>query len=77
MWRKFSIFLILFGVAVTQPLTEIAQTPPAAPRPDDWYGPWFMWQWGWSFWWICPLIMMAMMLGCFFMCFGRRHHDLH
>jgi putative membrane protein len=46
-----------------------AQTTQPAPYPGwhDWPGPWHMW--GWGFWWIMPLLMIAFLIGCcvFFM----------
>ncbi len=67
MWRKLSIFLFLFGSAISLPVRAFAQTqqPPLPPR-DYWFGPGFMWGGDWSFWWICPLMMVVMMLAMMF-----------
>ena len=44
------------------------------------YGPWFMWA-DWSFWWICPLMMIVMILvmmaACRFMCSWHGPGDRH
>ena len=77
MWRKLSVFLILFGSAISAPVRTFAQTQqPSAPPWDYGSGPWFMWGGGWfSFWWICPLMMVVMMLAMMFACrfmFSRR-----
>jgi hypothetical protein len=78
MWRKISIYLILLGNAISLPVRAFAQTQqPSAPPWDYWFGPGFMWGGGWSsFWWICPLMvvvmMLAMMFAYRFMCSRRR-----
>ena len=74
MWHRFWIFLIL--CAVSQPLQATAQ-PWAVPQPAPWPDPWFMWGDGWPFWWICPLMMLAMMLACSMMFFGHRSSGGH
>jgi uncharacterized membrane protein len=65
--------LATFAVALAQVLPAMAQEQ--APRGSYWPGPWFMGD-GWSFWWICPLMMVAMMLvmmfACRFMCSWHR-----
>src|SRR6185369_34057 len=39
----------------------------------DWSGPWHMWSGGWGFWWILPLFIFLMMIGCAaFFLFGHR-----
>jgi uncharacterized membrane protein len=70
MWWKLSIFLMLCGCAIGAPLRAFAQTQqPSAPPWDTWSGPWFMGGGGWfSFWWICPLMMVVMMLAVMFAC---------
>ena len=79
MWRNLSVFFIMLGSAPIPlgPAFGQAQQPPQ-PQPDYWFGPGFMWGGGWSsYWWICPLMMVVMMLGmmfaCRFMSSGRRH----
>ena len=64
MWRKISLFLILLGNAISLPVLAFAQTQqPPVPTPDYWFGPGFMWSGGsTSFWWICPIMMVVMML---------------
>jgi uncharacterized membrane protein len=74
MWHNILYYCATLAMAGV-PLTAAAQTQPASP--DYWYGPWFMWGGGWaSWWWICPLMMIAMiavmMLGCRFMCGWHR-----
>jgi hypothetical protein len=73
---KISIYLILLGSAIGLPAHALAQTQ--QPSADNWYGPGFMLGGGWSsFWWTCPLMMLAMVLamifGCRFLC--SRLHD--
>ena len=50
------------------PFAAIAQqTPPPAgpPQPPwNWPGPWHMWGGCWGFWWICPLIMLLVIIVC-------------
>lgn len=58
MLSRLSTFALSAAVAVTAPLTALAQqTPPAGP---DWYGPgpWHMWG-GYGFWW-GPFFMMIL-----------------
>jgi putative membrane protein len=44
----------------------------------DWPGPWHMWGGGWGFWWIFPLFMFLMMIGCVaFFFFGHRSGGGH
>jgi hypothetical protein len=67
MWRKLAVFLALVGSAIGVPARAFAQWRTA--QADDWFGPWFMWGGGWSsLWWICPLMMLAMMLVMMFVC---------
>jgi putative membrane protein len=49
-----------------QPLLALAQqTQSSSPQPWDWPAPWhMMWSGGWGFWWIFPLFMFLMMIGC-------------
>lgn len=59
--------LVLFFVVVMQPLKALAQTQaPNAPQAPQWYGPGPGWMWGdgygWHFWWICPLMMLFMIV---------------
>jgi hypothetical protein len=69
MWRKLSIFLILFGSAISLPVRVFAQTQSPVPTSDYWFGPGFMWVGGWfSIWWICPLMMVVLMLAMMFAC---------
>jgi len=75
MWRMFSVLVILIGT-VDYPVPAVAQTQQPPAPPDYWFGPWFMWNVGWSFWWICPLMMVAMMLVMMFACrFMFSRHD--
>ncbi len=58
-----------------QPLLALAQQT----QPQwDWSGPWHMWGGGWGFWWIFPLFMFLMMIGCVaFFLFGHRSGGGH
>ena len=54
-------------IVLMQPLQALSQTqPPTAPQPPQWYGPgpWWMWGdgYGWQYWWICPLMMLFMIV---------------
>ena len=72
MWWKLSALIILVGDTISYPVRAIAQTQQPPAPPDYWFGPGFMWTGGWSFWWICPLMMVVMMViimfACRFMC---------
>lgn len=74
MFRKISGVVTLIVAVLMQPLAALAEAAPTAPSSPSWSWPgsWFMWGDGWSFWWLCPLMMLAMMLMCGIMCFGRR-----
>jgi hypothetical protein len=64
MWRKLAVFLAL---AIGVSARAFAQS--WGPRADDWFGPWFTWTGGWSsWWWLCPLMMVLMMLAMMFGC---------
>lgn len=79
MWRKSAIHLALAGGVAMLPRSALAQAQDAPW--DAWFGPWPMWgpMWGgWSsWWWICPLMMVLMMLvmmfACRFMSTWHRH----
>jgi len=70
------ILCAILALSAAQAVAQQTQQPQGPP----WYGP-GPWAWGdgysWSFWWICPLMMVAMMLAmmfaCRFMC--SRHRD--
>jgi hypothetical protein len=64
MRKRLSHFLALCCVLLLQPLQAVAQQAPAPSPPPQWYGPgsWYMWGYGWPFWWICPLMMLGMVL---------------
>jgi hypothetical protein len=67
MWRKLAVFLALVGSVISLPARAFAQG--WGPRAEDWFGPWAMWSGGWSsWWWICPLMMIAMMAVMMFVC---------
>jgi putative membrane protein len=59
--------------AMIHPAAALAQ---AAPPYADWPGHWHMMS-GWGFWWIFPLLMMAVMIGCsvLFMLWGPWRHS--
>ena len=60
------------------PLQAIAQQSqqPTAPQPPQWGpGPLMMWSDGWAFWWICPLMILFILLVCVAVfLFARRSH---
>ena len=67
MYRRLSALLILLFIALMAPLQALSQTqPPTAPQSPQWYGPspWMMWGngYGWQYWWICPLMMLVMIV---------------
>ena len=67
MYRRLSAHLVLCFIILTKPLQALAQTQqPTAPQPPQWYelGPWWMWAdgYGWQYWWICPLMMLFMIV---------------
>ena len=64
--RRLAALLTLFFV-VMLPLQALAQAqPPTAPQLPQWYGhgPWWMWGdgVGWQYWWICPLMILFMIV---------------
>ena len=64
MWQSLSTLLVACFIAATSPLQAIAQQSPQ-PQPPQWGpGPWMMWSDGWAFWWICPLMMLFILLVC-------------
>lgn len=75
---RFSAFLTLCFIVAIAPVQTAAQQAQQEPAPPpQWYGPgpWHMWAdgYGWQFWWICPLMMLFMLIvfgGIFF--FARR-----
>ena len=82
MMKKFSTLpLLVFVVLVAPLLRAIAQQQPpqTAPQPPYiyWPAPWHMWGGGYHFWWICPLMMLFMLLIfgiIFFFVLREPHH---
>jgi hypothetical protein len=72
MWRKIAISLAPLGGAAMLPASAQAQSPSW----DTWFGPWSMWGAWSSWWWICPLMLvlmvLVMMAACRFMCSWQR-----
>jgi len=64
MWRKLAVALAPVGSATGLPARALAQG--WGPWTED--GSWFMWGGGWSWWWICPLMMIGMMVVMMFAC---------
>lgn len=69
MWQRLTPFLFLCFFVAAQPLQAIAQQTPPTTAPQQpqgyyWPGPWNMWGdgYGWQFWWICPLMMLFMIV---------------
>jgi putative membrane protein len=66
MWHTRSASLVIGLLLLTLPpmpaAAEQTQQQPV-PAPWNWPGPWFMSGDGyaWQFWWICPLMMLAVM----------------
>ena len=76
MYRRFSDLLILCFIALMQPVQALSQTQsPTNPQSAQWYGP-GPWMWGdgygWQYWWICPLMMLFMMVVFAVIFFGVR-----
>lgn len=42
----------------------LASAQPTQQLPWDWHAPWHMWSGGWGLWWICPMIMLFMIIVC-------------
>jgi putative membrane protein len=66
MVRRLSALLMSCVIVIMQALPAAAQTQPSAPpQPSQWYGP-GPWMWsdgfGWQYWWICPLMMLFMIV---------------
>ncbi|HLN39069.1 MAG TPA: SHOCT domain-containing protein [Xanthobacteraceae bacterium] len=77
MIKKLSTLPVLISVLLLAPLQAIAQQqPPTTPaQPPYIYGPgpWHMWHGGYHFWWICPLMMLFMLvIFCIIFVFVRR-----
>jgi len=68
MWKRLSRLPFLCFIPLALPLQALAQAQQSGSSPPDYYGPgpWqMMWAggyWGWSFWWLCPLMMLFMIL---------------
>lgn len=67
MYQRLSELLTLCFIIMMQPLQTFAQSPPpGTPRPPEGYGPGPSWMWGdgygWRYWWICPLMMLFMIV---------------
>jgi putative membrane protein len=65
--QRFSALLALCVIVMMLPPQALAQAqPPTAPQPLQWDGPgpWLMWGdgYGWRYWWICPLMMLFMIV---------------
>jgi putative membrane protein len=85
MYRRLSVLLASCVMVMMQPLQALSQTqPPSAPQPPQWYGPGPWWMWGdghgWQYWWICPLMMLFMIVvfaAIFFVVRGVRGDGSH
>ena len=82
MHRRLSELLISCFILTVQPLLALAQTQsPTAPQSPSWYGPGPAWMWGdgygWRYWWICPLMMLFMIVvfGVIFFIVRRSRND--
>ncbi len=69
MYQRLTALLTLCAIVVVGPFEALAQTPaPSAPQQPFWWGPgpWWMWGdgYGWQYWWICPLMMLFMIVIC-------------
>ena len=67
MSQKLSAFLIVSLFLVAHPLQAVAQQTSPTPQPPQgyyWPGPLNMWGdgYGWQSWWICPLMMLFMIV---------------
>ena len=58
MKTKLSTRLTLACLTFFSPLLATAQQTQRSTGPGDWPGPWHMWNGGWGFWWVFPLIMV-------------------
>ena len=78
MWQSLSTILVACFTAAMGPLQAIAQQSqqPTAPHAAQWGpGPLMMWSDGWAFWWICPLMILFILLVCVAVfLFTRRSH---
>jgi uncharacterized membrane protein len=74
MWRTSAVFLAPIAGTAMFPKPALAQAQ--TPSWDTWFGPWSMWGGWWSWWWVCPFMMVLMMLvmlaACRFMCASHR-----
>ena len=65
MLRKLTALPTLAFILLIEPLQAFAQQ--TAPQPPQGYygpGPWHMWQGGWHFWWMFPMMMLFFILVC-------------
>ena len=71
MWKKSSVFLVLCSIAAISAAQAVAQQQPQGP---PWSGPWWWGDgYGWSFWWMCPVMMLVMFGVMGLVMLGRRH----
>jgi len=68
-YQRLTALLTLCFIVATRPLDALAQTQaPSTLQPPQWWGPgpWWMWGdgYGWQYWWICPLMMLFMIVVC-------------
>lgn len=80
MVTRLSALSTLAFFALFHPLLAVAQQvqQPTGPQqqPWNWPGPWHMWSGGWAFWWICPLIVLFIIVVCVaIFLLGRRSGD--
>jgi len=64
MKTKLSTRLTLACLTFFSPLLATAQQTQRSTGPGDWPGPWHMWNGGWGFWWVFPLIMVFVIIAC-------------
>ena len=64
MKTKLSTPLTLGCLSFFYPSLAFTQQTQQSTGPWDWPGPWHMWNGGWGFWWVFPMIMVFMIIAC-------------
>jgi putative membrane protein len=77
MLHRMAAFITVGFMTVVPVAKAAAQQAQPQPSPPQWYGPgpWHMWGdgYGWQFWWLCPLMMLAVLGVIVIILLARRH----
>jgi hypothetical protein len=75
MWKKKAFARVVLCAILALPAVQALAQSTQPPQAPPWYGPgpWWMDGYGWSFWWMCPVMMLVMLGVMAFMMLSRRH----